>query len=774
MDAEGKPQVHLYATNLQVDAHNVDAVMSSPGELRRFNAVDSGDTKQLNSCVAPKVLLLKVGTPVVLLRNVSDTLVNGSLGHVVDFTKRGPVVQFSGTFIRRECVPVDFSVFDKSAGSSIACRTQIPLKAAYALTIHKCQGMTVDSAAIDCHMINRPGQLGVAISRVKSKDGVFLQNFHPSNVVKQPDEVINFYNSIGNIEPLDDLSCCKTLCDDDFLNDVECEIVFPDLENMHEASFINVIPPSFEELQSLDEDLERSLKTETDISLPIDFDLSLFVKNIAYGKSYTNFHATVNGEIERLYVNNRENLIKYISFSYKSVFDMFSAIRESGSVQQRLESAAYSQYHAYVTSPVHVNNTIALFGIDSPCNMMQEQWDVAYRIMTFLRSHVVEEIAKGKTISPPHIRISRCFSDDLGAGVRSKIRYVGGYCFAKIRYNAQCSIRNNLYNVTESNRLQADKNMKKMKLLSHVCRTEAQIYTETSDPESLCEVTRKQNANQGLTHLSDSSFQFSVKLTEKILQMQCSDNLHCHGEDLNEHVLTSVQADEELHSSFVQIFNTPDCLDAGIDNNIKSELLDIIYQEFIGVFSRIFLKQLRKDYLAEVNKTKQAAHRVKVLNNGQQAKSNDFTFNDILIDISSSKIVSHNKLKEVIAIEHSFGRFLKKQLIIICQAYAIPHRVYDKKYELEQKLDREIPNRNGFTHPDVFNECPVEVRKSLKRTRKCDNKCPECQQEGVEGELWIQCDRCRKWFHRDCAEIFDDAEWRSYVDNGEDFICFRC
>ena len=102
------------------------------------------------------------------------------ISHIVDFTKRGPVVQFSGTFIRRECVPVNFSAFDKSAGSSIACRTQIPLKAAYAFTIHKCQGMTVDSATIDCHVINRPGQLGVAISRVKSKDGVFLPNFHPS------------------------------------------------------------------------------------------------------------------------------------------------------------------------------------------------------------------------------------------------------------------------------------------------------------------------------------------------------------------------------------------------------------------------------------------------------------------------------------------------------------------------------------------------------------------------------------------------------------------
>ena len=86
--------------------------------------------------------------------------------------------------------------------------------------------------------------------------------------------------------------------------------MFPDLNNMHEASFINVIPPSFEELQSLDEELERSLQTETDISLPIDFDLSLFVKNIAHETTYTNFHVTVNGEIEQLYANNRENLMK--------------------------------------------------------------------------------------------------------------------------------------------------------------------------------------------------------------------------------------------------------------------------------------------------------------------------------------------------------------------------------------------------------------------------------------------------------------------------------
>ena len=76
--------------------------------------------------------------------------------------------------------------------SNLAIRRQITLKEAFAMTVHKVQGMTLDCIAVDCHMINRPGQLGVAIGRATSLTGLQLINT-ASCSLKQPESLYNSY-----------------------------------------------------------------------------------------------------------------------------------------------------------------------------------------------------------------------------------------------------------------------------------------------------------------------------------------------------------------------------------------------------------------------------------------------------------------------------------------------------------------------------------------------------------------------------------------------------
>ena len=56
----------------------------------------------------------------------------------------------------------------------MACRSKIPLRLAYALTFHKAQGLTLDRVVVNCRIMHRPGQLGVAVGRTSVKRGLHV------------------------------------------------------------------------------------------------------------------------------------------------------------------------------------------------------------------------------------------------------------------------------------------------------------------------------------------------------------------------------------------------------------------------------------------------------------------------------------------------------------------------------------------------------------------------------------------------------------------------
>ena len=120
-------------------------------------------------------LVLKKGAQVMLIKNIDpeNGLVNGSRGIVTDFTPQGkPVVHFK---IGTE-VTVDHEIWASDHESPVE-RIQIPLCLAYALTIHKSQGATLDCALIDVGpKIFECGQAYVALSRVKSLDGLYISS----------------------------------------------------------------------------------------------------------------------------------------------------------------------------------------------------------------------------------------------------------------------------------------------------------------------------------------------------------------------------------------------------------------------------------------------------------------------------------------------------------------------------------------------------------------------------------------------------------------------
>ena len=179
----------LYSHNLDVDAINQRHLDALPGRVYRFERRGKGSKAKLEqlskSLLAPEVLELKVDAEVMFVaNNFADGFVNGSRGRVVELDADGPVVQLMNG--RRVTVePHSWSLSED--GKIRAEVTQLPLRLAWAITIHKSQGMSLDAAEIDLSRAFTPGMGYVALSRVRALDGLYLKGINQMALRMHPE-----------------------------------------------------------------------------------------------------------------------------------------------------------------------------------------------------------------------------------------------------------------------------------------------------------------------------------------------------------------------------------------------------------------------------------------------------------------------------------------------------------------------------------------------------------------------------------------------------------
>ena len=201
-----KPTI-LSTHNLSVERINFQYLRDLPTQEHTYEASFSGDKKKIEilkkSCIAKESLTLRVGAQVIMLKNsyAKDGIINGSTGIVIGFSsssKKYPVVQFeNGKEITVKPDTWEMGNFNPETKEFEvdAYMTQIPLNLAWAITIHKSQGMTLDRAECDLAKSFAEGQIYVALSRVKSLDGLFIKSFDVNNI-KINRKILDFYNSL--------------------------------------------------------------------------------------------------------------------------------------------------------------------------------------------------------------------------------------------------------------------------------------------------------------------------------------------------------------------------------------------------------------------------------------------------------------------------------------------------------------------------------------------------------------------------------------------------
>jgi len=213
----GIEPTRLFTRKSDVDVLNNKKLVELDNEIKIFNAFSKiskiyQESEQTKSSLkdidkvisimdrdAPYNIELKlcIGAQVMLLTNKDFNLglVNGSRGVVIRFSNSGyPIVKFlSGLEVE---IDTHSWEFDNREKNLLIIRKQIPLKLAWAYTIHKSQGSSLDYVIVDIgKSIFECGQSYVALSRVRSLEGLFLVDFAPKKIMAHP-RVVNFYKNM--------------------------------------------------------------------------------------------------------------------------------------------------------------------------------------------------------------------------------------------------------------------------------------------------------------------------------------------------------------------------------------------------------------------------------------------------------------------------------------------------------------------------------------------------------------------------------------------------
>lgn len=244
----GLEPTELFPLRAEVSTANQSRLGMLPGDEYTYICQDWGITDKkarmqlLSDQAAPQVLKLKKGAQVVLIKNKSAKLVNGSLGQVMGFMgyttfmeypealhhkkwlsdglpdlhddpnkdleeTQYPVVRLlrsDGTACIELCIPATWTVEKlvrptpnaKPRTVTLASRKQVPLTLAWALSIHKAQGQSLDFVRVDLGQVFEKGQAYVALSRATSMEGLQVLNFDPGRVVAH-EKVKDFYETLS-------------------------------------------------------------------------------------------------------------------------------------------------------------------------------------------------------------------------------------------------------------------------------------------------------------------------------------------------------------------------------------------------------------------------------------------------------------------------------------------------------------------------------------------------------------------------------------------------
>lgn len=197
--------LRLLTHNVQVDKWNARQLEAVDEPLATYHADFGGNEQQVanlrKNLSCPMTLQVKRGARVMVTKNIAATgttelvAANGDLGTVTDHDRDSIAVRLDAG---GEIVLSPHKFTDSALGTGWVA--QIPLRLAWAATIHKSQGLTLDAALVDIRAAREPGQAYVALSRVRSLAGLHLKDWVAGLFVSP--QARDFHSRLTSPQPL--------------------------------------------------------------------------------------------------------------------------------------------------------------------------------------------------------------------------------------------------------------------------------------------------------------------------------------------------------------------------------------------------------------------------------------------------------------------------------------------------------------------------------------------------------------------------------------------
>ncbi|MBU4482222.1 AAA family ATPase, partial [Candidatus Parcubacteria bacterium] len=232
----------LYTHNIDVDAINGQELNKIKGEAFSYKMQSHGRPVLCEvlkkSCLSPEKLIIKIGAKVMFIKNnFEQGIVNGTIGKIIGIDKETSNCPIVETSDGREIIahPSEWTIEEDNR--TIAQIRQIPLRLAWAITVHKSQGLSLDLAEMDLSKSFTAGMGYVALSRVRSLSGLALKGFNEL-ALEVDENVLNFDKEFR-------------LMSDKIIQDLQ---VLPEAEKIKiQKSFVNISFDSSKKIRQLAE-----------------------------------------------------------------------------------------------------------------------------------------------------------------------------------------------------------------------------------------------------------------------------------------------------------------------------------------------------------------------------------------------------------------------------------------------------------------------------------------------------------------------------------------
>ncbi|WAQ99473.1 hypothetical protein MAR_023846 [Mya arenaria] len=248
-------------------------------------------------------------------------------------------------------------------------------------------------------------------------------------------------------------------------------------------------------------------------------------------------------------------------------------IKEPRNVQPKELVKFYENVHIYLTSLDYKVQCVEMFSND----FSDEHMNIFYKIHEAIRSYILKQ--KALVYKIEKLNTVQRFVDGHS---KAKLRYVGGYCVAKLSTSSESQFSYENASVA-------------VDVFNYLSEEEQYLKVQSSDQASLKEIERNQNLARSLTHVSDGAFDFFTNICYQCLTLLNGTNVIKHDKKLREMFDSII-----LSNVFVE------------DQPRMNRFLSNIYEEILNKFLMVFFKQFKKDLKSAYHVKKNLAHRKEI------------------------------------------------------------------------------------------------------------------------------------------------------------------